>query len=284
MNLRAFAKINIGLRILGKRPDGFHNIETVFHQIDLFDDINMEKADSIQFDCASHGLPAGPTNLCVRAAELLKNYSHYAGGAAIRLTKRIPIGAGLGGGSSDAAAVLVGLNALWGTGLSNGELKSLAAQLGSDVSFFVDGGTAAGTSRGEELDHFSVALPFWIVTVTPPIRVSTSWAYSHVRLENVSHSSSLRSIVEQSVHDPTVLRDQVGNDFEELVFTTYPQIHQLRDSLLASGAFCAQLSGSGSSVYGLFQNELSARSLLDLLSRTNTLSMTAPLFEPSRTQ
>ena len=282
MKLRAYAKINIGLRILGKRSDGFHNIETVFHQIDLFDELEIEQGSSIAFQCTSPDVPADSENLCVRAAELLKKHSRSASGASIHLTKKIPVGAGLGGGSSDAAAVLVGLNTMWKIGLSADALRSLASQLGSDVAFFVGGGAAVGTSRCEKLDHFSVTFPYWIVTVTPPIHVSTSWAYSRVRIDGASHPSSLRSIVEQSVLDPGVLKDQVRNDFEELVFTSHPQIRDLRDSLLTAGAFFAQLSGSGSSVYGLFRDELNARSLLGLLSGTNTLSMTAPSFKPSR--
>ena len=282
MTLRAYAKINIGLRILGKRPDGYHDIETVFHQIDLFDEIVLEPAASVMFATDSADIPTDATNLCVRAARLLKQHTGCSNGVAIRLTKRIPIGAGLGGGSSDAASVLVGANGIWGLGLATSDLRHLAAQVGSDVAFFVEGGTAVGTSRGEVLKYVDLHVPFWIVTATPDIHISTAWAYSNVRLSGSSAAESLWSVVESGFRDPNRLAESVTNGFQDLVFETFPQIGQLREHLLKDGACFSQLSGSGSSVFGLFETESDAVNALRRLSAHAVTSLTAPRFRPER--
>ena len=180
MKLRAYAKINIGLNILGKRSDGYHDLETIFHEIDCFDEIEFEQHDKVAMTADSILVPIDESNLCLSAANLLQKEKHVRPGVMIHLKKNIPIGAGLGGGSSDAAAVLCGLNHFWKLKLSNNQLRTLAAQIGSDVPFFIDGGTAYATGRGEILESFSLVLPFWIAVVTPLIRISTAWAYNHL--------------------------------------------------------------------------------------------------------
>ena len=280
MNFRAYAKINVGLRILEKRPDGYHNIETIFHQIDFFDDLAVDPARSMKLTTTSHDVPVDSTNLCLRAAQLMKDRTGFTDGVDIHLTKRIPVGAGLGGGSSDAAAILVALNKLWHIGMSKGELESLGAHLGSDVPFFVQGGSAVGTSRGEVLEHTVFNIPYWILTVTPPVHVSTAWAYSHVHVDKHNSAKPLQMLVKEGLGDAVKPGLNITNDFEELVFRTYPEIQRLKGTLDAAGAVFSQLSGSGASVYGFFRDKGSARMAAELCSPTCSTSLTAPDFKP----
>ena len=287
MNFRAYGKINIGLRILRKRSDGYHDIETIFHQIDLYDELSIEPADSVMLKTSSTEIPTDAANLCVRAAELFRQNTGYRKGVEIQLKKHIPVGAGLGGGSSNAASVLVALNTFWNIGMERQKLESMASQLGSDVPFFIQGSTASGTSRGEILEHFQLNVPFWIITATPSIHISTMWAYTNVKLLERPETRPLRILVEQSMADPVEIRTHIQNDFEQLVFRTYPQIRLLKEKLESAGAILAQLSGSGSSVFGLFRDENAVRALVKDLAATCKTSLTAPGFqaqkEPSRT-
>ncbi len=182
MKVRAYAKINLGLHILGKRPDGYHNIETVFRLINLYDELEFVQSDQgIQFSSNTHELVSNNTNLCIRAANLLRELTGCHTGVEMTLSKRIPIGAGLGGGSTDAAAVLKSLTRLWSLEISPDELQTISGTLGSDVPFFFTGQTAHATGRGELLERMEMPLPYTILVVTPKIHVSTSWAYSAIK-------------------------------------------------------------------------------------------------------
>lgn len=283
MNVRAYAKINIGLRILGKRSDGYHDIETIFHQIDLYDELLFEPAETVELTTTSPDVPGDSTNLCIRAAQLFREHTGHREGVAIRLTKCIPVGAGLGGGSSNAAAVLLALNKLWHVGMKTAELQSLAANLGSDVPFFIQGGSAAGTSRGEILDHFHLQIPYWILTVTPPIHISTAWAYANVRADNVTGGMvRLRTIVEENLASAPNMQAYIKNDFEGLVYRTYPEIHHLKEGLEKAGALFTQLSGSGSTVFGFFQERTGAQSVARKFPSTFVTSLTTQNFKPMR--
>ncbi len=279
MNLRAYAKINIGLRVLGKRPDGFHNIETVFHEIDLHDELSFAKAEAITLSSSSSAIPTDARNLCILAAETFRKHIDTREGVKIVLRKNIPVGAGLGGGSSDAAAVLVALNRLWNAGLDTNALASLAATLGSDVPFFIHGGTAFGTSRGEVLEPFELDIPFWIVTVTPPVHVSTSWAYSRVNPKNQKSAKDLRALVSEGMAHPPGLTGSVKNDFEEPVFAAHAGIRTLKETMTSLGSLFAQMSGSGSSVFGLFSDEGSARNAAGAFAAPYVSSLTPPNFK-----
>jgi 4-diphosphocytidyl-2-C-methyl-D-erythritol kinase len=278
MNLRAYAKINIGLRVLGKRPDGYHNIETIFHEIDLSDELSVDRADVISLTTSSSNVPSDSRNLCILAAEAIRARVKSRDGATITLKKNIPVGAGLGGGSSDAAAVLVALNKLWNAGLDRKDLLSIASTLGSDVPFFIRGGSAFGTSRGEVLDYFDLKIPFWVATVTPPIHVSTSWAYSRVKPRRQKEFGNLRALVEGGIADASKLTATVLNDFEDSVFEVQPEIGKIKETLKASGALFALMSGSGSSVFGFFNDEDSARKAIKAFASPLVTSMTRPNF------
>jgi 4-diphosphocytidyl-2-C-methyl-D-erythritol kinase len=281
MNVRAYAKINIGLHVLGKRPDGYHNIETVFRLIDLYDELEfLQDDEGIVFSCNAPILANDNTNLCIRAANLLRDLTGTHMGVEITLNKRIPFGAGLGGGSSNAAAVLKGLTKLWSLDISNEELQTISATLGSDVPFFFTAQTAYATGRGERLTPFTLQIPYWILVVTPEIHVSTAWAYSNVRSQQSQNRADLRGLLETAMDKPAVLRANIVNDFEESVFREFGEIASLKETLLREGAEIALMSGSGSSVFGFFSSEAKANRLKSELSSRYFVSMTEPQFKP----
>jgi 4-diphosphocytidyl-2-C-methyl-D-erythritol kinase len=224
MTLHAYAKINIGLHILGKRSDGFHNLETVFREIDLFDVIDLESHETIEMTADSILVPVDESNICVKAAQILQKEQNIRDGIMIHLKKNIPIGAGLGGGSSDAAAVLRGLNKFWELKLTNEQLSDVAAKIGSDVPFFIEGGNAYASGRGDVLDYFTLDIPFWIAVVTPIIHISTAWAYNHLKLQRDGKSAGLRTKIGKQISSPRKLGSLVQNDFEQSIFEYYPEI------------------------------------------------------------
>jgi 4-diphosphocytidyl-2-C-methyl-D-erythritol kinase len=279
MKLRAYAKINIGLNVLGKRSDGYHDLETVFHEIDCFDEIELQRHDKVAMTADSILVPVDGSNLCFSAANLLQKEKHVRQGAMIHLKKNIPVGAGLGGGSSDAAAVLCGLNQFWELKLSNNQLYALAAQIGSDVPFFIDGGTAYATGRGEILEYFSLTLPFWIAVVTPLIRISTAWAYDHLVLKRNGKASGLRTKLVKQISNPQKLASVVQNDFELSVFKIYPELSRIKKKLIEMGAVYSLMSGSGSSMYGFFENDKKALAALSSFPKNYQTSITVPSFK-----
>ena len=249
--LRAYAKINLGLRVTGRRSDGYHDIETVFHRIDLFDEITLARASEVRVESTDPAAPGDATNVCHKAARLLQEHFGETSGVRCRVSKRIPVGAGLGGGSADAAVLLRNLPALWGRELSPAQELSLALQLGSDVPYFLGSGSAYAKGRGELLENFPLQCPFAICVCYPNIRLSTSWAYSVVTPRD-GRTPDLRSIVQAGMTDPSLLRKSLINDFEEEVMALHPVIGEVKSSLLGAGSVFASMSGSGSSVYGLF--------------------------------
>jgi 4-diphosphocytidyl-2-C-methyl-D-erythritol kinase len=262
LTLKAPAKINVGLRILGKRPDGYHEIWSVLQEIDLCDEITLWDASdfSLLLEGDQEAVPTDETNLCLRAARLLKRASGYSGAARIKLCKIIPAGAGLGGGSSDAAAVLKGLNQVWKTNLSRNDLESLGAQLGSDVPFFLCGGCCLATGRGEKLTPVKPLIEDLLVLVCPEVFVPTEWAYKNIKnyhltpaLDDIIFQGSLREILSRPGQENIFI-----NDFEPVVFKTYPELKTIKQALLDAGAYFASLSGSGSAVFGLFSHRKEA--------------------------
>ena len=280
MKLRAYAKINIGLNVLGKRSDGYHDLETVFHEIDCFDEIELERHEKVTMTADSILVPIDRSNLCLSAANLLQKEKHVRQGVVIHLKKNIPIGAGLGGGSSDAAAVLCGLNRFWELRLSNNQLRLLAAQIGADVPFFIEGGTAYATGRGEILESFSLLLPFWIAVITPLVRISTAWAYSQLVPKRNGKVSGLQTKLVKQLSNPQKLISIIQNDFEPIVFKTYPELSSVKEKLNEMGAVFSLMSGSGSSIYGFFEDDKKALAALSSFPKNYQTSITAPSFKP----
>jgi len=247
------AKINLFLRVTGVRSDGFHEIETVFHSIALADVVTVRRA-SRGFSVVSNdaALPRDATNLAVRAAASLLGPA-AAGGAALDIEKRIPIGGGLGGGSADAAGALVAVNHLYGLGCSEERLEAVARTVGADVSFMVRGGCAIGRGRGDSLERLPPLPPLPLVVVVPSLAISTAWAYNSLEMGLTSRAPRLSMIagaIEKG--DVAGLCGLLENDFEALVFERFPTIKRVKDELLASGARGALMSGSGSSIFGIF--------------------------------
>ncbi len=281
MTVRSYAKINLGLRILGKRPDGYHDLLTIFHYIDLYDTLMLASADvGASMRCNRADLPSDDRNLCIMAAKAVLALSG-GGGVRIELEKRIPAGAGLGGGSSNAAAVLRALPSLLGMSIPPERLHILAAEIGSDVPFFLQDSSAEAAGRGEILHPISLSLPWWIVTTTPPIHVSTAWAYASLRRAGVPSAIDLAAPRRHNFMDEALLPHALTNDFEPTVMTAHPEIAALRDQMLASGAVASAMSGSGSSVFGLYRDGAAARSAGDRFASRMTVSITAPDFSPA---
>ncbi len=241
-----FCKINLGLKVLSKRSDGFHNIETCFYPVPWCD--VLEIIPSQVFSFSHSGIPiTDKENLCVRAYNKLKEVYELPE-VKIHLHKIIPIGAGLGGGSADAAFTLKSLNTIFTLDLSVNKLKEIAAELGSDCSFFLHEKAMMGTSRGEVLNPMNISLAGkFMVIVKPDIHISTAEAY-----KDVTPDASGTSLEEILMNDIKYWKDTLVNDFEKCVFRQYPQIRTVKDTLYEAGALYASMSGSGSSVYGLF--------------------------------
>lgn len=281
MILRAYAKINLGLQILAKRPDGYHEIETVFHQVNLFDEIELIPNDEdIRLTCDNRDVPTDENNLCIKAVKLMQEITGVREGVDIVLRKRIPLGAGLGGSSTDAATVLQGLKKLWSLDISANELRSLSATLGSDVPFFIDGGTAYATGRGEVLEPFELEVPYWILLVTPPVHVSTAWAYGNIALNPNVRRENLKALVSEHMQNPRVLVNKLRNDFEPLIFRQFPEVMRAKELLVRGGADFALMSGSGSSVFGFFSDAAYAKELAEAIAPMYRTSLTEPFFKP----
>ncbi len=277
-SLKAYAKINIGLHLVRRRLDGYHDIETIFHRVQLYDEILFEPASSIVLTCSDPAIPSDERNLCIKAALLLKQHFGITAGVHIKLKKQIPIGAGLGGGSSDAATTLLGLADFWNQQLSTVDLASIALQLGSDVPYFLNSGSAYALGRGEQLKYFSLDVPYWIVLVYPDIHISTAWAYQNSVLQPNTTTGSLRNTVREFIYDAKRFMTLVRNDFEPLVLRTYPEVAAVKQALYLHGAEFAQMSGSGSAVYGFFRNKADADKAT-LTFRHYTVSITPPHFQ-----
>jgi|SRR5579863_1396591 len=260
LSLRAPAKINLYLHIGEARPDGYHPIDSLFQMVDLCDRLSLEDrpAGTIELDLAG-GFSGGLTgeNLALTAARLLREASGVNLGVRIHLEKNIPIGSGLGGGSSDAAATLVGLNRLWNLNWAKEKLWPIAARLGSDVPFFLGPPAARVSGRGEQIEGVSLCETLWIVLVFPGVSVGTPWAYAALdrersKLTNWAPKTKITGLPgESGAFFPDLLHQT--NDFEALAFSHFPEIARAQASLGRLGATLARMSGSGSVVFGLFQ-------------------------------
>lgn len=255
------AKLNLGLHVLQKRPDGYHDLETVFLPIAWHDTLQVEVQDTWTFTCSDPQLPTDESNLCVKAAQRLREVSGVSSGAALHLEKLLPYGAGLGGGSSDAAHTLRLLNTLWDAGVSKAALHTIAAELGSDVAFFLEDQAMYATGRGELLEPLQdetgqpYQFPFYIVVVVPPVHVHTAVAYSGITPNNINRPD-LRSLVLSN--DLSRWQAHLVNDFEASVFARYPVIRDVKATLQSAGAGYASMSGSGSAVFGVFEDKATA--------------------------
>lgn len=280
MNGHAYAKINLGLHIVGKRGDGYHDIETIFHRTALCDDITVEPSDRITVTCSVPGVPTDEQNHCWKAVELLRNALGLHTGASVAITKRIPTGAGLGGGSSDAAAVLRMLPMVWNVPAPMELLHSVALRIGSDVPYFLTDSTAYAEGRGETLRSVPLDLPYWILLVNPNIHISTPWAYGALAARRNGAFPVRPSLGERFAADPLGTVLSAVNDFEEVVFEHHPSIGSIKQQLLSAGALSSVMSGSGSTVYGLFADAAAAKNAALSFSNAMFVHLTEPHFSP----
>jgi 4-diphosphocytidyl-2-C-methyl-D-erythritol kinase len=257
--LPAFAKINLFLLIHGKREDGYHELCTVFQTISLYDSLTFSPSsdNEIRLTCDNPAIPTGEKNLIHRAASILKKEFNVHQGAEIHLAKRIPSPGGLGGGSSDAAMALLGLARLWNIKPAFTTLTQLAAQLGSDVPFFLFGGTALGGGRGTDLSPLDDFERQYLLVVTPAVNVSTADAYKLLSVPRLTKEGS-KSILKICHNEAEkLLSEHAGlrNDFEGVVFRLKPELAQAKNSLLELNAESVVMSGSGASFFASFADE-----------------------------
>jgi len=275
IKLPAFAKINLDLKVLGRRADGYHEIRTIFQTITLRDNLTFETTDDgrLELACTDPSIPTDESNLVLRAAHALRERFGASLGARVRLEKRVPAGGGLGGGSSDAAATLIALSRLWNLKADVFGLSELGARLGADVPFFLTGGTALGKGTGTDIEPLEDAPETHLVVVTPDVQVSTAEAYKALGAPALTKDDALvnLSVSRTEADFPDSLCDVMSNDFEAVVVRLYPEIGRAREKLVGAGALRASLSGSGSSVYGLFENELEAGRAAEALGRAEAL-------------
>ena len=264
ISLKSYSKVNVGLQIMGKRPDGFHNINTIFQEINFHDRIKLEKKDSgCDFFSNVDWLKNDDSNLCVKA---WKQFSHKyeIGGVSINLDKRIPDGSGLGGGSSNAAAVIKGLCHLYKIKPTFEELVSISKVLGADVSFFIKGGLQGAKGIGDILTQLPGFIDGLYLLVIPKIKISTEWAYNNCKkiLDNQQEELNFINLLKRK----KVPFKFFENDFESIVVPAYPEIAGIKEKLLGCNSKFASLSGSGSTVYGIFDDEAEAKAAESLFS------------------
>ena len=267
---KAYAKINLGLKVLGRRPDGYHEILSVAQCVDLADVLYFESASSDQLTCSLDSLSTGPDNLVCRAVDAFRaRLDRPTQSFRIHLEKNIPIGAGLGGGSADAAAVLRALNRFYDQPFSNADLRQIAATLGSDIPFLVEGGTALMRGRGEMLEALSWEGSVFYVLAYPDVEISTAWAYGQlgpILTENSPYFNFTVSLSGGCV-DHDRLFEVLENDFTPAVDRAYPIVAELRSQLDRVGARATLMSGSGSTVYGIFDDRKTASQAQSALQR-----------------
>ncbi|MDD4953799.1 MAG: 4-(cytidine 5'-diphospho)-2-C-methyl-D-erythritol kinase [Candidatus Omnitrophica bacterium] len=274
MILNSYAKLNLYLAVLNKRKDNYHNIETLFQRISLCDKIILKsrRDDLIKVACAQPGVPQDHTNLCWRAAKLLQDTCRVKKGVDIRIIKRIPVGAGLGGGSSNAATLLLGLNKAWRLGLSRGRLVKLASLIGSDVPFFIyERAFALGRGRGERISPVNTSARFWHILVVPKIIVSTPGIYRG--WDRYSGLTTIRGDVK--ILTSVIRKKKVPeagllfNSLEEITTALYPQVRRAKEALAGLGLKPILMSGSGPSVFGIVSSRKEALSASRQLKNKN---------------
>lgn len=262
------AKINLSLDVLKKRGDGYHELKMIMQTVSLYDDIVIEKDDKISLDSNKKDIPLDNRNLAWKAAELFFDYTGIQGGCRIHITKNIPDGAGLGGGSSDAATVLIALNEIYNTKLSEKELREIAVKIGADVPFFIVGGTCLAQGIGEKLTKIENKTDPYILIYKPDFSISTKWVYENLNLDN-KPSYDIDIIVKDLCAGNPLFTNQIFNYLEEVSVSEYPQISDIKTMLKNMGADNALMSGSGSSVFGIFFNENKAKQAFEKLRNHN---------------
>ena len=250
--IKAPAKLNIRLKVTGRRPDGYHELVSIMIPIDLFDllELTVDPGEGIKLVCEGTQLPNDESNLAFRAAQSFFSRTGIREAVSIKLIKNVPVAAGMGGGSSDAAATLLALNEMWSRPLSLPEMHDLAIGLGADVPFFLEGKPCLAQGIGEILEPLDSWPKCWFVIVRPPIEVSTSWVYSNLKF--VLTTDEYDNIKQTLSHVPISIPQILENDLERVTSATFPIVETIKKSLIQAGAQGALMTGSGPSVFGVF--------------------------------
>ena len=254
----SYSKVNIGLKVLSQRDDGYHNIYTIFQELNFGDSIDIEKRDcGFKIIANVDWIPTNKSNICYKAyTEIIKEFSEVKG-LHIKIDKKIPIGSGLGGGSANAAALLKGIKNIYKLEVTESKLEEIGSEVGADVPFFIRGKTQLGEGIGDKLTQLPKAIIGTYLLVIPKISIRTEWAYSVIknRLNNQNKNAKFSSFSNEDYSSLQIFE----NDFEQIVIPAYPEIGAIKSKLLNLGARFASLSGSGSTVYGVFDDEASAK-------------------------
>ena len=262
MRLRALAKINLGLDILGKREDGYHEVKMIMQTIQMYDvlELHKKKEPGISLTVNVPFIPTDERNLVYRAAAMLMEEFHVQEGLSIRLDKFIPVAAGMAGGSSDAAAAFVGVNRLFHLGLSQEELMERAVKVGADVPYCIMRGTALAEGIGEKLTALPPVPPCYVLVGKPAVSVSTKMAYENLNLETIKKHPDIDGMILDIENGNLMeMTEKMANVFEPGIIREYPVIQQIKDFMEENGALRAMMSGSGPTVFGLFENRTAAR-------------------------
>lgn len=261
MKYFAPAKINLFLDVLNKRDDGYHNLSMIMQTIDLCDEIDIEKAEKISLECNKDGIPLNEKNLVWKAADLFFGYTKINGGCKIYLKKIIPDGAGLGGGSSDAAQVLIALNEIYDTKLSNEQLKGIAVKIGADVPFFIEKGCCLAEGIGDILTPIENNTNPYVLVYKPEVSISTKWVYESLNLNNKKEKNK-DELIELLRVGNMKFYDGIFNVLEDVSITKYPEIEDVKNKFKNLGATNAMMTGSGSAVFAIFIDEIKAKEAL----------------------
>ena len=276
MILRSKSKINLGLKVLNKRTDGLHNIVTIFQEVDFGDKIQLVKHKTgCQIKSDVDWIPIDNSNICHKAYSALCHELNQDFGVKISLEKRIPVGSGIGGGSANAAATLIGLNLLYILGLNDKKLESIDVNIGADVPFFIRGGTQIGQETGAKLSPITKKFEAAILLVIPRLSISTEWAYSQLKNKLKSDNSILRFA--NLMRKDFLSFKFFENDFEKIVIPAYPEIGSIKNKLLDSGAKFASLSGCGSTVFGIFDDNAYAKKAESYFLNSHLTILTKPI-------
>jgi 4-diphosphocytidyl-2-C-methyl-D-erythritol kinase len=267
ITVKAPAKVNYLLDVIRRRPDGYHDLRMVMQRVNLCDELSITLTDTpgISVFCGNDGVPDGPGNIAWKAANILLELAGGSQGAEITIQKNIPVAAGLGGGSSDAASVLMAMNELLQLGLTDQRLMEIGVILGADVPFFIFKKTALAEGIGEALTVMPEMPTAWVLLVNPGVHVSTAWVYKNLKLTNRGELAKLPPFYE-SVADICSI---FANDLEAVTIPTFPVIDEIKHSMLRHGALGAMMSGSGPTVFGLFQDKETAELAQTAISNTN---------------
>jgi len=259
VEIDSYSKINLTLNILAKRQDGYHNIETIMQSINLADRIFIkEEKEGIKIKCNHPLVPIDTQSLTYRSAEKILNRYRITKGVKIEINKKIPLASGMAGGSANSASILVGINKLFALNLSNKDLREIGEELGMDVPFCIQNGTALAYHRGEKVTLLSpVNPPLWIIIINPGFEIPTKWAYNNLDLSLIKREkNNTKAMLEALKEDEARgIAKNLFNSFEELIIKKYPEIGKIKDRLIEEGALGALMSGSGPTVFGIAQNK-----------------------------